>query len=121
MSDRKKELLGLIASYWRLCGRTIWPQEDRIDTTDASKMHFGGYPASWAESEACLREVAGECAAREAEFTFSTAAGTTCSTITVDHGRDYFGESGEVCFSGTDPSRSVALLRAFIAAFTESK
>jgi hypothetical protein len=122
--EREAELLDLIEAYWRIkrpprpdgssrvsrdgpeiAEPFVWVQE-RDDVTGTDR-----YERAWAESEACLREVAGECAVRSASVGhYCDAKNTHQVDLTI----------GDRTFSPIDfKSRSVALLRAFVAAFKE--
>lgn len=105
--EREKELLGLIEAYWRI----RFPENvKRFDEAglvllDSPEHRSEWFNASWAESEACLREVAGECAVRGADW----------ETVVEDEEGGSHLKLGD--HWGEDRSRPVALLRAFVSAF----
>lgn len=130
--EREKELLGLIEAYWRIrlpkseihvtereeTDRTI--NKPTVYIEDRQRILRDGYGifgASWAESEACLREVVGECFAQEA---YRVEIGKHPDDAHPDARGLFFAEIhcllGEKRYAD-DVSCPVALLRAFVAAF----
>ena len=127
-AEREKELLGLILAYWKMRGHPCFivpyrPGEAYQHATAAHvsvdhperRTFYGTEPHpmiyfdSWAESEACLREVAGECAVRGYSIDFNIGE---C---------DFVLESPECVGFCAEPGekRSAALLKAFVAAFSK--
>lgn len=118
--EREKELLGLIEAYAKLIGwersKIVGKMVRILCSGDVPRRLIGvrGFhiPASWAESEACLREVAGECAVRKIEIIWEGPDSDGDERCFLD------GEPvSHGAFNGFDKIRPVALLKAFVSAF----
>lgn len=118
--EREKELLGLIEAYWRIAEptRAVDQRPSEWAYGDARKCvavsvedddRCDEYGAEWAESEACLREVAGECMVR--------MDGCGVDRYSGPDGRFYCLMEGHSKVYANDVSRPVALLKAFVSAF----
>jgi len=140
-AERERELLGLIVAYMGLVGASpgVFISEGknpavvadfrrprRVPTgaqlcseryENSSIIERFTLPAAWAESEACLREVAGECAVRCVEVSYSPEGSRVnlryVEPVVVSEMSDVIERTAQ----GNDPSRPVALLKAFDAAF----
>lgn len=120
--EREKELLGLIEVYAKLIGwersKIVGKMVRILCSGDVPRRLIGvrGFhiPASWAESEACLREVAGECAVRGIEWSRWEDLGNE-QWWQLRTRAGLYPEDG--LFTGRDANRNVALLRAFVEAF----
>ena len=106
--ERERELLELIFTYW-LDGRRKITARERGSVRVFLDDDYVNFPASWAESEACLREVSGECAVRVVDI--ATNVDPNVASLWLHLPGQRYANLGE------DESRPVALLRAFVAAF----
>lgn len=131
--ERENELLEFVRRYARIRG---WspvrmpaidnppdlglPLCKRISVRYQSDAPLSSLDAAWAESEACLRDVAGECAVRGALSHFHGALDLRDrGLLYYAHVWEFIGEPVEFrkLGKGEDESESVAMLKAFVAAY----
>lgn len=119
--ERERELLTLMARFFADTGWQVYRSEisqvlggPKRSCVEVWKKGESRYVwAEWAESEACLREVAGECAVRAKGGLTWKPKDSFVGQVRRIH--PY--ENGPLM---VDESRPVALLRAFVAAFSET-